>query len=75
VWAAFALVFNLAGLIVFRLVADWPQLVPCTTCRQPRPVDREQCPHCAHGWPPPQPNGTEILDYDQLNGFATTPTA
>lgn len=73
-WTAEALLFNLAGLIVFRCVADWPRLVPCTACGKRRPVAHEHCPHCAQGWPPPDPNGTEILDYSQLNGFETTPT-
>jgi hypothetical protein len=73
-WAAFTLAFNLAGLLVFRLVADRPQLVPCTTCSRSRPVENEHCPHCARGWPPPSPTGTEIVDYASLNGFETKPT-
>lgn len=73
-WTGFALLFNLAGLIVFRLLADWPQLIPCTACGRCRPVTDDYCPHCTQGWPPPNPNGTEIMDYPQLNGFETRPT-
>ncbi|HSI11337.1 MAG TPA: ABC transporter permease [Chthoniobacter sp.] len=61
-WAGLALAFNIAGLIAFRLVADWPRLVPCAACRRPRPIDRQTCPHCAGDWPATTPTGTEIFD-------------
>jgi len=61
-WAGFVLAFNLAGLITFRLVADWPVRVRCPQCSQKRPVEEERCPHCGAGWPAPASRGTEILD-------------
>ena len=62
-WAGLAFALNLAGLIIFRLTADWPRLVPCSACGRGRPIDREACPHCGHGWPESKPNGTEIFDH------------
>lgn len=61
-WAGLALGLNIAGLIVFRLVADWPRLVPCAACRRDRPINRQTCPHCAGDWPATTPTGTEIFD-------------
>jgi hypothetical protein len=61
-WAAFVLAFNLAGLITFRLVADWPVLVKCPSCGRKRPIEENLCPHCATGWPARKPEGTEIVD-------------
>ncbi len=39
-WAAFVFAFNLAGLITFRLVADWPVRVKCPQCSRKRPVEK-----------------------------------
>jgi len=61
-WAAFVLVFNLAGLITFRLVADWPVRVRCPQCSRKRPVEENVCPHCGAAWPAPVSRGTEIFD-------------
>jgi hypothetical protein len=61
-WAAFVLGFNLAGLITFRLVADWPVLVNCLACGRKRSIEETLCPHCAAGWPARKPEGTEIVD-------------
>jgi hypothetical protein len=61
-WAGLALAFNIAGLIVFRLVADWPRFIPCTACRRPRPIHQQICPHCAGDWPATTPTGTEIFE-------------
>jgi hypothetical protein len=62
-WAGLAFALNLAGLIIFRLAADWPRLVPCSACGRGRPIDRESCPHCGGDWPAYKPNGTEIFDH------------
>jgi hypothetical protein len=62
-WAGLAFALNLAGFIIFRLVADWPRLVPCSACERGRPIDRESCPHCGSAWPEFKPNGTEIFDH------------
>jgi len=61
-WTAFVFAFNLAGLIVFRLVADWPRQTTCPHCRKPRPIDRSHCPSCNSGWEPAETRGTEIID-------------
>ncbi len=60
-WAAFVFGFNLAGLIVFRLCADWPVRVKCPACGRLRPVDQETCPACHAPWPQPPREGTEIF--------------
>jgi hypothetical protein len=61
-WTAFVLGFNLAGLITFRLVADWPVRVACPECQRPRPVEENLCPSCDKSWPIPKPDGCEIFD-------------
>ena len=61
-WAGLTLALNVAGLIIFRLVADWPRFVPCAGCHQPRPLHQSTCPHCAEGWPAATPTGVEIFD-------------
>jgi hypothetical protein len=61
-WAAFVLGFNVAGLITFRLCADWPILLPCPACGKKRPIERETCPVCGAAWPAPAREGTEIFD-------------
>jgi hypothetical protein len=61
-WVAFVLAFNLAGLVTFRLVADWPVRVRCPQCNRKRPVDEPLCPHCGASWPAPVSRGTEIFD-------------
>jgi hypothetical protein len=61
-WTAFVLAFNLAGLITFRLVADWPVRVKCPQCGRKRPVEETLCPHCQALWPKPQENGMEIFE-------------
>jgi hypothetical protein len=61
-WAAFVLAFNLAGLITFRLVSDWPVRVKCPQCSRKRPVEENLCPHCGASWPTPVSHGTEIFD-------------
>ena len=38
-----SLAFNLAGLITFRLVADWPVLVNCPACGRKRLVNEPTC--------------------------------
>jgi hypothetical protein len=60
-WALFVFGFNLAGLIVFRLCADWPVRVKCPSCGHKRPVDFEKCPACGAGWPEPAREGIEIF--------------
>lgn len=61
-WTLFCLLFNVAGLIAFRLVADWPVLAKCPACGKPRRVDDAECPHCGTAWPAPERDGTEIFD-------------
>lgn len=61
-WAVFTLFFNIAGLITFRLVSDWPVQVPCPHCKKKRPVHEDLCPHCEKSWPAPAQDGTEIFD-------------
>jgi hypothetical protein len=61
-WAAFVLAFNVAGLITFRLVTDWPVRVRCPQCNRKRPVEENLCPHCRAPWPTPISRGTEIYD-------------
>lgn len=61
-WAVFVLATNLAGLITFRLAADWPVRVKCPECSRKRQVEAEQCPHCQAAWPAPTPNGLEIFE-------------
>lgn len=60
-WALFVFGFNLAGLIVFRLCADWPVRVKCPSCGRKRPVDFEKCPACGAAWPEPAREGIEIF--------------
>jgi hypothetical protein len=66
-WTAFAFATNIAGLITFRLVADWPVLVPCPSCQRKRSIHETLCPHCHAPWVVPGRDGTEI--------FEETPTA
>ncbi len=60
-WAAFVFTFNIAGLITFRLVADWPVQIPCPQCKRKRPIEAGECPHCHAAWPSPTPSGIEIF--------------
>ncbi len=60
-WTAFAFAFNLAGLLTFRLAADWPRKVACPDCRRRRRLDHSTCPHCAANWPANPSTGTEIF--------------
>jgi hypothetical protein len=60
-WALFVFGFNLTGLIVFRLCADWPVKVKCPSCGRKRPVEKETCPACHAPWPAPVREGTEIF--------------
>ena len=61
-WALFVFGFNLAGLITFRLAADWTVRIKCPSCGRPRRVDDAACPHCGAAWPVPARDGTEIVD-------------
>ena len=61
-WAIFVLLFNLAGMITFRLVADWPVRIKCPSCQKKRRIDLPACPHCGAAWPTPARDGTEIVD-------------
>jgi hypothetical protein len=61
-WAAFVFLFNLAGLITFRLAAEWPRTVVCPRCGALRRLDGERCAACGEGWPAPEPVGIEIFD-------------
>jgi hypothetical protein len=70
-WAGMAFAFNIAGLMAFRLMADWPRFVPCAACGRNRPIDRERCPHCGAAWPGPEPSGTEIFDGGVSHAEAT----
>ncbi len=70
-WAGFAAALNLAGFLTFLLVADWPALVSCASCRGRRRVEEETCPHCHAGWPSREFLGIEILDQAAI----TTPPA
>jgi hypothetical protein len=63
-WAVFVFAFNIAGLITFRLVADWPVQVRCPQCSRKRPVEESECPHCHTPWPSPPRSGIEIFDED-----------
>jgi hypothetical protein len=72
-WALFVLAFNLAGLVTFRLIADWPVRVRCPRCERKRPVEEARCPHCHTPWPTPERTGIEIFD-DKESGVSQ-PTA
>ena len=61
-WAGIAFAFNVAGLMAFRLMPDWPRFVRCAACGRNRPIDGEHCPHCGDAWPELKTNGTEIFD-------------
>jgi len=65
-WTAFVLAFNIAGLITFRLVADWAVRVPCPQCGRKRPVEENVCPHCQATWPTPVTRGTEIFEHKEV---------
>ncbi len=69
-WTLFVFAGGLAGFVVFRATADWPQFVPCFRCRRPRPLDEELCPGCGAGWPAPASEGTEIFDDDAATTLA-----
>jgi hypothetical protein len=69
-WAAFVLAFNLAGLITFRLAADWPRFVPCPSCGKRRAIEAKTCPHCGSGWPAPAASGIEIMDRPRAEAMA-----
>jgi hypothetical protein len=58
-WTAFVFVFNLAGLLVFRMLVDWPSQVPCPDCTRKRPVSKPFCPHCRQKWA----SGMDIMDH------------
>jgi hypothetical protein len=61
-WAGFVFAFNLAGLITFWIVADFPVRVSCPQCGRKRPIEERECPHCQAGWTLPVARGTEIFD-------------
>jgi hypothetical protein len=61
-WAVFSLGFNLAGLIAFRLLEDWPRRIKCPGCSKRREIAETTCPHCQSPWPAPKRDGTEIVE-------------
>jgi hypothetical protein len=61
-WAALGLAFNLAGLLVFRLAADWPLKLACPSCRTPRSAEQDACPGCSNVWEGPAASGVEIFE-------------
>ena len=64
-WGLFVFCFGVAGLITFRLAADWPATVRCPQCRRMRSLHSEKCPHCHQPWAAPASSGTEIFDFEQ----------
>jgi ABC-type transport system involved in multi-copper enzyme maturation permease subunit len=60
-WAAFCLVFGIAGLLTQLCVEEWPAREICPGCKGLRVVDREKCPHCGADFAPPDKTGTEIF--------------
>ena len=60
-WAVFNLLFGLPGVLAMLCVYEWPAREPCPNCQKSRMVDRTECEHCGAPFPPPKPNGTEIL--------------
>ena len=60
-WSVFVFAFNIAGLITFRAVADWPVRVACPSCQRRRDVEEALCRHCSTGWPEPTRQGLEIF--------------
>lgn len=62
-WSLFVFCMGLPAFITFRLAADWPTRVPCPQCGRKRPVESRHCPVCHNTWPPPQLNGSEIVDF------------
>ena len=60
-WAVFNLLFGLPGVLGMLCVYEWPAREPCPSCQRLRMVGRAECEHCGAPFPPPEPNGTEIL--------------
>ena len=60
-WTVFVLAFGPAGLLAFRLAANWPERVRCPFCGHRRNLEQDTCPHCQRSWNLPEPTGTEIF--------------
>jgi ABC-type transport system involved in multi-copper enzyme maturation permease subunit len=69
-WAIFTACFGLAGLITFRLAADWPARVRCPVCGAKRPLPTNECPSCHQTWPAPPSTGIEIFGEEKAPAFA-----
>ncbi len=61
-WTLFMLAFGLPGVLTFFCAQEFPRREACSNCGKPRAVDREQCEHCAAGFPPPAKVGIEIFE-------------
>lgn len=61
-WLLFVAFGGLAGLLALICVEEWPAREPCPNCRQPRVVDKTQCPHCQAAFAPPAKKGTEVFE-------------
>jgi len=60
-WTMLALLAGPAGILLLICLRGLPITIRCATCRYPRPITAELCPHCGAAPAMPAWQGTEIF--------------
>ncbi len=60
-WTIFVFLFGVPGLLAYLVYRTWPARLPCQSCGDPSPRDREACSVCGTDFPEPAPQGIEVL--------------
>jgi hypothetical protein len=61
-WALGGFLFGPVGLLLLLALQEWPTLLDCPSCGQPRRADRACCEHCGAAHGVPARDGTEIFE-------------
>ncbi len=61
VWTVFVLLLGLPAYVGYLLHRRWPPRVPCPSCHEKAPRDREACAECGVPFPEPALTGIEIF--------------
>jgi hypothetical protein len=65
-WTLWGFLFGPAGVVLMFCLPERQASVSCASCGRKRRVDRDQCEHCAAGFPDPPRDGTEIFESADL---------
>ena len=60
-WGISGFLFGPAGVLLQFCMVEFPARQPCSSCGQPRVVNRTTCEHCSSAFPAPAPDGTEVF--------------